>query len=127
MTVQVLDVAGQKMAILPMADYERLLEIAEDQADINAAIAAEKRRLEGEEYVPAELVYRIMDGENALKVWRQYRGLTLSALAERAGTSQPMLSRIESGQLQGRPGLWRRLAEALDVSIEDILPLDEPE
>lgn len=124
MTVQVLDIAGQKMAMLPMADYERLLEIAEDQADINAAIAAEKRRLEGEEYVPADLVYRVMEGENALRVWRQFRGLTLAALAEKAGTRQSMLSRIENGQLQGRPSLWRKLAEALDVTIEDILPID---
>lgn len=126
MTVQVLEIAGQKMAMLPMADYERLLEIAEDQADINAAIAAEKRRLEGEEYVPAELVYRIMDGESALKVWRQYRGLTLAALAQKSGTHHSMLSRVESGQLQGRPAMWRKLAEVLKVTIEDILPLDDP-
>jgi ribosome-binding protein aMBF1 (putative translation factor) len=127
MTAQFLDIAGQKMAMLPMADYERLLEIVEDQADINAAVTAEKRRVAGEDYIPAALVYRIMDGENALRAWRQHRNLTLSVLAGKTGTTQSMLSRIESGQLQGRPALWRKLADALGVTIDDILPLDNPQ
>jgi DNA-binding XRE family transcriptional regulator len=122
MSVQVLEISGQKMAMLPMADYERLIEIVEDQADIQAAIAAEKRRLEGEETVPSELVYAIMDGENPLRAWRKYRGMSLDVLAEAAGTSKSLLSLIENGKAQGKPQLWRMMAEALNVTIEDILP-----
>jgi DNA-binding XRE family transcriptional regulator len=122
MSVQILEIAGEKMAMLPIADYERLLEIAEEQSDIQAAIAAEKRRLEGEEYVPSELVYAIMDGENPLKVWRKYRGLSLDALATETKTSKSILSLIENGKAQGKPALWRSLALALNVTIEDILP-----
>jgi ribosome-binding protein aMBF1 (putative translation factor) len=124
MTVQIVEIAGHKMAMLPVAEYERLLDIAEDKTDALAAAEAERRRLEGEEYLPAEMVDRILDGENALKVWRRYRGMTLEALAEAAGTQDSLLSRIENGKLQGRPAMWRRLAEALNVSADDILPLD---
>lgn len=124
MTAQILEIGGQKMAMLPVADYERLLEIAEDQADINAAIAAEKRRLEGEEYVPAELVYSIMDGENALRAWRKYRGLTLARLNALSGVNKATLSQLENGKALGRPATWRALADALDVTVDDILPLD---
>ena len=124
MTVQILEISGEKMAMLPIADYERLLEIAEDQADIHAAIASEKRRLEGEEYVPAELVYRIMDGEHPLRAWRKYRGMTLAQLAKAAGTQDSVISRIENSKLQGSISLSRTLAQALNVAIEDILPLD---
>ena len=63
MTVQFVDIAGQKMAVLPFADYERLIDIAEDRADIQAAVQAEQHRNAGEEYVPMEIVNRILDGK----------------------------------------------------------------
>lgn len=124
MAVQFLEIAGNKVVVLDVADYERLLANAEDLADIQAADAADRRRAAGEEYVPMELVERIIGGESPLRVWRTYRGLTLTGLAERAGTTQLMLSQLENGKLQGRPALWRRVAEALNVSIEDILPVE---
>lgn len=124
MTVQIVEIAGQKMAMLPIDDYQKLLDIAEDRADVMAALAAEQRRAGGEEYLPAELVDRIMNGESALRVWRQYRGMTAKALADRAGARMATISEIENGKAQGKPVLWRALAEALNVSIDDILPLD---
>ncbi len=124
MTAQIVEIAGRKIAMLPVEEYERLLELAEDQADIAAAERAEKRRLEGEEYVPSELVEAIVDGGNALKVWREYRGLTQRELAEKADCRVPTISEIERGKALGKPRLWRALADALDVDVDDILPLD---
>ena len=126
MGAQIVEIAGEKMAVLPVADYERLLELAEDKTDILAAEAAEKRRLAGEEYVPAEMVDRILDGENPLRVWRQYRKLSLKQLAERSGVGLSYISELERG-LKNCPGrVWAKLARALGVTIEDIL-LDETE
>ena len=122
MGAQIIEIAGQKMAMLPIADYERLLDLAEDRADLLAAERAEARRLAGEEYVPAELVNRILNGESALRVWRQYRGLTLEQLAKSAGLGISYLSDLERGKRQGKGTLWRRLADALNVSVDDILP-----
>ena len=122
MGAQIIEIAGQKMAMLPIEDYERLLELAEDKADLLAAERAEARRLAGEEYVPAELVNRILDGESPLRVWRQHRGLTLDQLAKSAGLGISYLSDLERGKRQGKGALWRRLADALSVSIDDILP-----
>jgi DNA-binding XRE family transcriptional regulator len=122
MTAQIVEIAGQKMAMLPMADYVRLLDIAEDKADALAAQAAEERRRAGEEYLPIEMVDRILAGESPLRVWRQYRGLTLAELALSTGTWKSALSAIENGKAQGKLALWRALAKALDVSIGDILP-----
>lgn len=124
MTVQIIEIAGQKMAMLPVADYERLVEMAEDQADLAAAERAEKRRLTGEEYVPFELVNAIINGENALKVWREYRGLSQRELAEAASCRVATISELENGKAQGKPQLWRALATALDVDLDDIVPLD---
>jgi ribosome-binding protein aMBF1 (putative translation factor) len=96
--------------------------LAEDRADALAAADAERRRRDGEEYLPAEMADRLIAGENPLRVWRKHRGMTLASLATATGTEYSMLSRIETGKLQGRPALWRRLAEALGVSADDILP-----
>jgi DNA-binding XRE family transcriptional regulator len=124
MTVQIVEIAGQKMAVLPVTDYERLVDIAEDRADALAAIAAEERRVAGEEYLPADMVDRLLAGESPLKVWRQYRGMTLAQLSATVGIGPSFLSDIENGNRRGKPGLWRKLAEALSVSADDILPQD---
>lgn len=122
MTVQIVEVSGQKLAMLPIEDYQRLVDIAEDKQDALSAEAAEQRRNAGEEYLPANMVDRIIHGESALRVWRKYRGMTLDELSERANTRKSMLSEIENGKAQGKPVLWRALADALDVSTDDILP-----
>lgn len=124
MGAQIVEIAGQKMAMLPIADYERLLDLAEDKFDFHAAAVAEKRRGEGEEYVPASIVDRIIAGENAMRVWRQYRGLTLQQLGDMVGVGQTHLSQMETGSRRGAPRLWRKIAGALQVSTDDILPDD---
>lgn len=124
MTVQIVEIAGQKMAMLPVAEYERLIDIAEDKADASAAAEAERRRLDGEEYLPLEMVDQIMAGESALRVWRQYRGKTLNDLSKLTGLTQASLSRIECEAQRPKPATWRTLADALGVTVDDILPLD---
>lgn len=129
MTAQIVEIGGQKIAMLPIADYQKLVDLAEDRADVLAAVAAEKRRSDGEEYLPAELVDRILAGESALNIWRKYRGLTLQQLGaligkgDQAGSGSSLISKLERGSVAGTPTIWRALAEALDVSVDDILPM----
>ncbi|WP_353203340.1 helix-turn-helix transcriptional regulator [Sphingomonas sp.] len=122
MTVQFVEIAGQRIAMLPAADYDRLVDIAEDRADTDAAVAAEQRRRTGAEYVPFALVESIVNGENALRAWRKYRGMSLETLATLTGSRKSALSEIENGKAHGKPALWRKLAEALAVTVDEILP-----
>lgn len=124
MTAQIVEISGQKIAMLPIADYQRLLDMAEELADIAAADRAEQRRLAGEEYVPFELVNGIINGENALRAWRKHRGITAVQLSKASGVDQSRISELENGRAQGKPATWRALAEALNVTVDDILPLD---
>jgi ribosome-binding protein aMBF1 (putative translation factor) len=124
MSVQILEIAGQKMAVLPVEDYQRLIESAEDREDIAAAADAERRRNEGMEYLPASMANRILDGENPLRVWREYRGLTIAELADKSGYGHSMISKIETGARQGTVALWNAVAAALKVLPEDIMPTD---
>lgn len=121
MGAQIVEIAGKKMAVLPVGDYERLIELAEDKADILAAERAEERRNAGEEYVPAELVNRILDGENPLRVWRKYRKLSLKQLSNQSGVGLSYISELERGLKHGPGRVWAKLARSLNVSVEDIL------
>lgn len=56
MPARILEVDAQMVALLPLDEYQRLLALAEDQMDVMAAAAAEKRRCDGETYFPASVV-----------------------------------------------------------------------
>jgi len=124
MTAQIVEIAGRQMAILPIEDYQRLIEIVEDKADEAAADKSKQRRMEGEEYLPATMVDRILEGENPLKVWREYRGVSGIELARLANVHASTISKLEKGQRQGTRAVWRALADALRVESQDIQPDD---
>ncbi len=114
--------SGEEMVVLPRADYDRLLGAAEMAADVAAFDEAQRAHAAGEEeYIPAAAVDRMLAGENLIRVWRQYRGLTLEQLAERAGTSKSYLSQIESGARTGGIGKLQRIAAALSLTLDDIV------
>lgn len=125
MTAQVIEIAGTKMVLLTDDEYRSLVEDAEHYADIVAAVEAQKRREAGEEYVPAEVVRALIEGENPLKVWRKHRGMTLQALADKVGRKPSFIGKLEKGQNEGGIKLWQSLAKALDLDLDDLLvPLD---
>lgn len=124
MAVQIVEIAGQKIAMLPMEDYQRLIDIAEDKADIQAAVEAERRATKGEEYIPVAILDSILAGESSLRAWRKYRGMTQKQLAERLSITPVYVSDLELGNCKGPMSIWRKLASALDVSLEEIAPDD---
>ena len=75
----------------------------------------------GEELIPSQVVYALLDGENPIRVWREFRALTQQQLAGKAGISKPYLSQLESGKRRGTTEVLKRIAEALDVSLEDLV------
>lgn len=114
--------SGERLVVLPEADYAALMERLEDAEDIASANAVLDRIARGEEeLVPAVVVERLIGGDNPITVWREHRGMTISALAEKAGLSQSYLSQIEAGKREGRVSVLQRLARALSVDLEDLV------
>jgi DNA-binding XRE family transcriptional regulator len=114
--------SGDRMAVIPLSEYERLVEAAEDVADVRAYDEAKRRLAAGEdELVPAEIANRILDGESPLRVWREHRGLTVKQVADKAGVSAPFVSQIENGQREGSVETMRKIAEVLKVSLDDLV------
>ncbi len=76
---------------------------------------------EGKEAWPDEVVTRLLDGENPVRVFREYRGISQTALAKAAKMNQGSLSAIESGTMP-RADTLLRLSRTLGVSMETLLP-----
>lgn len=73
------------------------------------------------EIFPAEFVDKLFDTDNKIGVWREYRGMTMTALAEAVGVSQGYISDIESGKKDGSIKVIKAISEALDADIELII------
>lgn len=114
--------AGDRLVVLPEADYEALVAAAEDAADIATVRRFKERLASGqEELVPAAIVDRLVAGENAIRVWREHRGLSASSLAEKAGIAQAFLSQIETGKRDGTVTTLKKIADALAVTVDDLI------
>jgi DNA-binding XRE family transcriptional regulator len=120
MKAQIIEKNGKpEYAVIPYADYLRLLELLEEKADVHAVAEFHEAYKAGREFlIPAEIVRRELEGESAAKVWREHRGLTQQELADRAGISKPYLSQIESGKRQGTVETLAAIARALDVPLD---------
>lgn len=123
MNVQIIKTPkGEELALLPKAELDRLIEALEDKEDIEDIRRIEARIASGEdELIPSDIVDRLLDGENKIKVWREYRGMTGKALADAAGMSAPYLSQLESGAREGSLDALKKLAEALKVTIDELV------
>jgi hypothetical protein len=112
---------GEEMAVLPRADYERLVEEAEMQEDIRLFDEAMRELADGEdELIPAEFANRILDGESPVRVWREFRGLSCDELAARAGVDRSVLADLESRANLDEDETIRALAVALRVDPDDL-------
>ena len=108
---------------IPKAEYERLLALQEDFADIQAALAVEARIATGdEELIPGNVVDRLLDGEQPLRVWREFRNLTQADLARSSGVNRVQIVDIEAGRNSGSVRTLRKLATTLDVGVDDLIP-----
>ena len=112
---------GKEFAVLPMEDLHRLMEDAKMLADVKAYDVAKARLERGEdELIPLEVTERRLAGESAVKVWREYRGLTQERLAKASKVSRAMVAAIEAGHKKGGIGTLKKLAVALKVDLENL-------
>ena len=88
MNAEIIEMNGAPaFAVVPVAEWNALLARLEDLQDV-----AEAKMARVAETFPAEFVDLLLAGNSPLKVWRNYRGHTLQALAEKCGVTRQMLS-----------------------------------
>lgn len=76
---------------------------------------------------PHEVVVKHGEGKSLVRAWREYRGLTQEDMAKRMGVKTPVYYRMEQPGRDLRLGTLRRLAQALDVSVDHLVLDDEGE
>lgn len=111
-----------EMITIPIEEYQALLAAAENLDDIKAYDGVMTAVARGEEeFIPAEMVKRMTAGEPLLRLWREYRGLTQQALADISGVNRVQIANIEAGAATGSVATLRKLADALKLSVDDLI------
>lgn len=111
-----------EMISIPLEEYRSLQAAAADLADLRAYDRALAQLAMGdEELLPAEFVKRIVSGESPLRVWREFRGLTQTALAEISHVNRIQIADIEAGRKRGSIETVKKLAGALNIALDDLV------
>ena len=127
MNIQIISNSDKEpaFAVLPYDEYTALIERVELLQDLHDCQDFEERLARGEEeLIPGDVVERLVEGENPVRVWREHRGLTQEELGARTGLSGPYLSQIESGKREGTVKVFAALAKALDADIDDLVVMN---
>lgn len=118
---------GEKMVAVPEEEYINLLNLA-DRVQEDADIA-EVRKIQADisegrsEYIPSDFVKKLLFGDvHPIVLWRKYRGMTGRELSKAAGTTAVHLSNIENFKKSGGIGIYQKIAVALNVTVDDLLP-----
>lgn len=111
---------GEQRVEIPLADYRALLDAVEEDA-VDAAIVRRVLDDPDEDWVPADVVRRLTSGESPVRVWREHRGLRACDLAAAAGIGRSYLSDIETGRKPGSVRALQGIAEALGVTIDELV------
>jgi ribosome-binding protein aMBF1 (putative translation factor) len=114
---------GDDLAVLPRNEYDRLVALAteaREDASASRIVRNSMRALkEGRDVVlPKSVADRLANGDNAVRVIREWRGLIQGELAVAVGISQNYLSEIETGRRKGPAELQKKFARALGVPLD---------
>ena len=125
MDIRIVEENGVKMAVLPSAELEEMLEELEDYK-ILPRLEAELAALDAglTEALPSafcEKLWAAQSNGELITLWRQYRGLSKAQLAKEAGITGQYVSMIESGKREGSLTHIKALATALNCDMDDLV------
>jgi helix-turn-helix protein len=114
-----------EIAILPRKEYEALAaKAAEADEDIGSARLVARARKEisaGAPLIPKKVVDRIANGENPLRVLREWRDMTQLELSSKTDIGQGYVSDLESGRRKGTTTALKKIATAMKVPLDLIV------
>jgi DNA-binding XRE family transcriptional regulator len=108
---------GGTMVILPLADYEALIDAADLAAHQRAMAKLSSGRMKKHS---AKEVKEMLACATPLAYFRKKSGRTQAELAAVAGISQNYLSALESGTRKGTVDVLKKLAVKLAVPLADL-------
>jgi DNA-binding XRE family transcriptional regulator len=115
MAVETISQDGRERIVMDRGDYDELVD-AKDHAIAMRDIA------NGAETLTSAEMDDYLAAVTPLAFWRRRAGKTQAELAAETGVSQPFLAQLENGKRQGGLNVVVRLARALRVRVEDLVP-----
>jgi|SRR5437588_5680096 len=116
-----------EVAIVPRGEYERLKNLAreaeEDAGTARLIARAKQDVVNGAPLLPKEVADRLANGENPIRVLREFREYTQAELVAALQVTQGYLSDLETGKRKGPMELHRKIARALGVPLELLVPV----
>ena len=113
---------GDEIVILSRDEYDRLIAADEDMKDAKTARRIIEQIASGEETVLTEAeLDEFLKAKTPLSFWRKKRRMTQADLAKAADIAQGFISEIESGQKPGTPATLKKIAQALNIKIDDLV------
>ena len=115
--------SGDDLAVLPRSDYDRLVALAAEAQEDASASRIGRNSIRGlkegrEVALPKAVVDRLANGDNPVRVIREWRDMIQGKLAVAVGISQNYLSEIETGRRKGPAELQKKFARALGVPMD---------
>jgi len=111
-----------EVVILPRKDYELLVakasEADEDAGTARIVARAREEIAGGAPVLPKDIVDRIANGENHVRVLREWRDVTQMYLSFKTNLSQGYISDIENGRRTGTVSALRLIANVLNVPLD---------
>lgn len=122
MNVRFQKTARGEVAILPRKDYEMLVakaaEADEDAGTARLVARARDAVAAGAPLLPKHVVDRLANGENPIRVLREWRDETQLYLSFKTGLSQGYISDVETGRRAGSATALRLIADVLKVPLD---------
>lgn len=117
-----------EVAILPRKDYEELVakasEVDEDNGTARVVARARDEVASGAPLLPKNVVDRLADGENPVRVLREWRDVTQTYLSFKTSISEGHISDIENGREIATAASLRAISQVLEVPLDLLMQSD---
>jgi helix-turn-helix protein len=111
-----------EVAIIPHKEYESLVaraaEADEDKGTARLVSRARAAISAGAPILPKRVVDRLANGENPIRVIRDWRDVPQTYLSLKTGLSQGYISDVETGRRNGTAAALRLIADVLEVPLD---------
>jgi len=122
MNFTTLNIEGKQYALVPTPEMKKMVQASEMFSDVKAYDKTIREFQEsGAEALPLALTKRIIKGEHPVKVCREHLKMTQAELAKKIGVTGTYIFMLESGRRKGGVATLKKLAYALNVTLEELL------
>lgn len=102
--------------VVPFDEYQELVKLKKYN------LTDEQLYLEGvskiEEYFSGELVVKVLNGENPIKTYREYRNFSQDQLAKKIGKTKQYISSLEKNERKGTISTLKKIALELNIDLD---------